>query len=213
MLFGFRCPVCRCVGHRLCHRCLDRLPHAGQIRPPEGIASARALLAYDADVQRLILAAKNGNRRDLLRWAADALIEREKIDGSDNGARFDVVSWIPASSAGRQKRGFDQGRVLARQVARRLDLPVQQLVARQRGEGQLGRKRVERLVGPTLRCIRSSPATVLVVDDVVTTGGSATAFAAAVRGAGAHQIHLLSAAAVGSLPADTVQFRDCRGGG
>lgn len=196
MFFGFRCPVCRCVGRRLCHLCLERLPPAGHVRSPQGIASACALLAYDADVQRLILAAKNGNRRDLLRWVADALVDGEKIGAINSGVVFDVVSWMPASSVGRQKRGFDQGRVLARQVARRLDLPVQQLVTRQRGEGQIGRSRGQRLTGPTLRCVRTPPARILVVDDVVTTGGSAAAFAAATKVAGATEVHLATAAAV-----------------
>lgn len=166
------------------------------MQPPKGFASAIALLAYVPEVQKLVLAAKNGNRRDLLGWAAGELIRESTSAGSNRLGEIDVVTWMPASSEGLRRRGYDQGYVLARAVAKTLGLPCQRLVTRKRGESQIGRSRLERLAGPKLSSVKEAPPRVLVVDDVVTTGGSAAALALVVAAAGAQQVHLATVAAV-----------------
>ena len=200
MLLGFQCPICNQTGPRFCRRCLERLPPAGRIRPLPGVSSAKAVWAYDYGVQRLVLAAKNGNRRDLLKWAATELVGQGIDLGSGHsasgGQQVDVVTWMPASSDGRRRRGFDQGQELARVVASSLEVPCRRLVGRRRGESQIGRSRQQRLVGPTLFGVRAAPRRVLVVDDVVTTGGSVAALAKVVRRQGASEVHFLAVAAV-----------------
>ena len=62
-------------------------------------------------------------------------------------------------------------------------------------EGQTGRSRAERLMGPTLRPTGPSPARVVVIDDVTTTGASLSRAAMALRGAGARSVHALCVAA------------------
>lgn len=134
---------------------------------------------------------KYRNERSPLPGLGRALAAR----ASDLGAvRATAVTWIPTTPARRRERGFDHAQLLARHVARHLGLPLQRLLVRDGGPPQTGRSRVERLDGPRLRPARSAVGLVLAVDDVVTTGATATAAAAALRWAGADEVWVLAAA-------------------
>jgi len=65
------CPGCRAVPARrwLCRRCAAALaarPPIGPIAPPDGLDRALVLHRYDPLIRRVVLAGKNGARRDLL---------------------------------------------------------------------------------------------------------------------------------------------------
>ena len=149
-----------------------------------------APFVYDPRIGRIIVAAKNGGRLDALRLLA-AQIEPGWPD------EVKVVTWVPASRDRARRRGFDQGRVIARLLARRHGLRVRRLLVRARGEHQAGAGRVDRLVGPTLAVLRAPPKRVLVVDDVATTGASLSAAAEALRRAGAKEVYGATIAVAG----------------
>jgi predicted amidophosphoribosyltransferase len=108
---------------------------------------------------------------------------------------------VPAAAAHRRERGFDQGQLLARAVARKLPgVPARRLLDRQPGPAQTGRDRAERLIGPTLALHRGarSTGTVVLLDDVRTTGASLATGAAILRTAGAQRV---VAATIAATPA------------
>lgn len=152
----------------------------------------RALYEYDSVSRSLVLSGKNFGRRDLLREAARSMAaEVDRAFGVD----FDAVSFVPATASHRRERGFDQGRVLARAVARSLDLPSRPLL-RRRGASQKGRDREERFAGPEIRTrVARVPATILLIDDVITTGASLQAASRALRSAGAEHVSAITIAA------------------
>lgn len=171
MFFERRCPICGRSDSQVCPSCASRLRPAPSVRV-EGIDAVIALLAYDDASARLILAAKNGGRRDLLRWAAAHLADEVDRTGFDRPA-IDLVTWVPAHPRQRRDRGYDQGEVLARHIGRRLGVRCRSTLWRRGGASQKGRGRLDRLDGPTVRARRRSVAgTVLLVDDVTTTGTS-----------------------------------------
>ncbi len=100
----------------------------------------------------------------------------------------DLVSWVPATPKRRRSRGFDQGELLARAVARRLGIQPRRLLRRSDNRAQTARDRKGRMEGPRLhpvgRQLRLAP-TVLLVDDVCTTGATLAAAAAVLRHRGA----------------------------
>lgn len=108
----------------------------------------------------------------------------------------DVVTWCPAAPGSRRRRPFDQSELLARAIGHRLGVRVRRLLRRESGDpAQTDRDRFGRLAGPTLSAaspLRGSPR-VLLVDDVATTATTLRVGAAALRGAGAGEVHGLVA--------------------
>jgi predicted amidophosphoribosyltransferase len=112
------------------------------------------------------------------------------------------VSWVPVHPRRRRDRGFDQAEELARALAAVLGIPVAPTVTRvtattaQHGLGQ--RARLANLVGafivPSERAAFVSGRWPILVDDVVTTGATLSACAAALRSAGAIGVSALAVA-------------------
>lgn len=114
------------------------------------------------------------------------------------GLRPEVVTWVPLSRRRRAERGFDQAEALARVVARRLAVPVRRLLVRRGGDAltQAGRDRAGRLAAMRGRFVGTGPVggSVLLVDDVLTTGATAAACVQALLEAGAGRVSVLTAA-------------------
>jgi len=110
---------------------------------------------------------------------------------------------VPLAAARRRKRGFNQAEQLSRALARRVGLPVVDCLERAgpAGASQVGRDRQERisaLAGAVrLRMSACAPTRAVLVDDVVTTGATLAACAAALRNAGAAEIGAVAYARTG----------------
>lgn len=106
----------------------------------------------------------------------------------------DVVTWVPTSPARRRSRGFDHAELLARAVARAIGRPCRPMLRRRPGPPQTGKSLAERRRGPSFEARGRPLPRVLVVDDVVTSGATLTAAAAALRAAGIQEVSALVAA-------------------
>lgn len=122
--------------------------------------------------------------------AAATLVEPER------SRRLSVVTWAPTSAPRKRARGVDQAEVVATAVARTLRVPVRGLLRRGPGPAQTGRPRAQRLSGPAFVSVGTVETSggVLLVDDVVTTGATMSAAAAALREAGAATVFGLALA-------------------
>jgi ComF family protein len=209
VLLPQRCVACGSAGEQVCERCLTRLPRitsplcarcgAPTSWPVEhcrectgrrlAFASARAAVEYDAAVKALVSAWKERGLRRLAEVAA-ALVE-ETVPRPEAAA----IAFIPPDGDRSVKRGHHPAERLARELGKRWALPVVPLLARtrtlpaQRGLSLLERRRNVR---NAFRATHKPPSTVVLVDDVYTTGSTVGAAASALRKAGARRVTVVT---------------------
>jgi ComF family protein len=114
--------------------------------------------------------------------------------------RFDAIVPMPLHWRRRWDRGFNQAALLAREIARRWNVPLRTVARRTRATkpqaGLTNAKRRANVRGAfsVKSGVRLDGLRVLLVDDVLTTGASAGACAVALKRAGAKHVALLTLA-------------------
>ena len=152
-------------------------------------AQARAAVAYDEPVRRIVAAWKERGLRRLGAWAADVVVEIVPRPDAD------AVAFVPPDRDRRLWRGHHAAEPLARELGRRWELPVEQLLRRtrpaqrQRGLDQVERRRNVRDAFGAAAPVRGR---ILLVDDVYTTGATANAAASTLRRAGAQRLEVVT---------------------
>jgi ComF family protein len=115
---------------------------------------------------------------------------------------FDAIVPVPLHWRRRWQRGFNQSALLAAAIARRYGIPVRGWLCRTRATptqaGLTNARRRSNVTGAFRvgRRARVSGRRILLVDDVMTTGATAGACAAALKRAGAKYVALLTLARV-----------------
>jgi predicted amidophosphoribosyltransferase len=213
LILPVRCVVCAAPGEQLCPACRDALP---RLRPPLcarcgkpvewpvercaecagrrlAFASARAAVAYDDRVRRLVRGWKERGLRRLAAAAGDAVADA--LPAPEVAA----LTFVPADRARGLERGYQPAEQLARELGERWALPVGPLLrrtrpaVRQRGLSLADRRRN---IAGAFAPARRSPTSVCLVDDVYTSGSTANAAASALRKGGARRIEVVTFARV-----------------
>ena len=208
LLLPARCVACGRGGAVVCAACLDSLP---RIRPPLcercggptawpvsrcsecagrrlAFATARAAVAYDERVRAIVTGWKEHGLRRLASTAADVVVSTVARPEAD------ALTFVPPDRDRLLQRGHHPAERLARELGRRWGLPVQPLLSRARP--------APRQAGATLAdrrrnvrgafAGRSAPAGVCLVDDVYTSGATASAAATALRRSGARSVTVVT---------------------
>ena len=213
LILPVRCVVCDAAGEQLCRACCDALPRLGpplcdrcgaptawpvaRCRECSGrrlaFASARAAVAYDERVRRLVRSWKERGLRTLAAPAADAVADTLPPPGAT------ALTFVLPDRGRGLERGHHPPERLARELGERWSLPVLRLlgrtrpVPRQRGLSLADRRRN---VAGAFAPARESPTRVVLVDDVYTSGSTASAAASALRKAGARRVEVVTFARV-----------------
>lgn len=153
--------------------------------------SARAAIVYRGPVRPLVRAWKEGGLRPLSSLAAEFVAGRVPRPAAD------VITHIPPDGDRSLRRGHHPAEGLARELGRIWDLESRGLVSRRRSVArQTGLPREERRanVRGAFGCTEPVRGTVVLVDDVYTTGATVGAAATALRAVGAGEIHVVTLA-------------------
>jgi predicted amidophosphoribosyltransferase len=189
-------PLCAACGRScrpeavVCTRCGRRLAAAEPLlgKGPPGLDRAWSSAAYEGVARDLVAALKF---RRLLP-VADVMADRIHWLAPAHMLSGAMVPVPPAPSRLRL-RGFDPAGELAAALAERLQAPLEPCLVRRGGGRQVGRRRAERVGHPPQIHARGQvPRSVVLVDDVLTTGATLTACARALRAAGAARVVALT---------------------
>ena len=199
------CPLCQrgLVGWEnvICSHCEAELTQC-VLTPPERLSTHEPLtlcisaFAYESAARKLVHHLKYRNNATvapiLALYMCAALL--------DSPARrdWDAVVPVPLHSTRLRQRGYNQAELLAEEIARcfRMTLRSDLLMRIKATKSQTTRTAEERLAameGVFETSVQVSGLRILLVDDVLTTGATATACAKALLHAGAAQVTLLTA--------------------
>jgi ComF family protein len=183
-------PLCGACGRPcaarepICARCVVALAATrGGTFELAGVGAVSWAAEYRGAARQLVTGLKFGHRVQLA-----AIIAGATAASLGPAPVTDVVA-VPAAPARRRRRGFDPAELIAAELSRALGVRRATPLRRADGPRQVGRRRAERLAAPPLIWpVGESPRRVLLVDDVLTTGATLVACAAALRRAGAVEI-------------------------
>jgi len=204
-----RCVVCGSDGVVLCSACDSRLARLGRPRcercgaptawPVErcrecsgrriAFACARAAVAYDDAAKRLVGAWKERGQRALGEVAA------EIVDEVLARPSAYTITFVPADHDRLLKRGHNPAQRLAEALGQRWQLPVVPLLQRAPGRApQKGLTLAERRrnVRGAFAATGPVPKTIVLVDDVYTSGATVSAAATALRKDGASRVEVVT---------------------
>lgn len=194
VFFPERCAFCDCVvnaGVAVCDKCSDALPR--QERPlclRCGLSKADctckstatvldgvcAPFRYEGAVKHGILRFKeNGTALTAAHYAKEIA---ETVLQEFEDVSFDAVTFVPMEETDKRRRGYNQSEWLAKEVAKRLDLPVEPLLRKvfsTKPQKEVPADKREGNLRGALDCAENADVAgkcLLVVDDVSTTGAT-----------------------------------------
>jgi len=152
-------------------------------------ASARAAVAYDDAAKRLVGAWKERGQRTIAALAA------EIVDSVVARPTAYTLTFVPADHDRLLKRGHNPAQRLAESLGRQWQLPAVPLLGRKPGRApQKGLTLAERRrnVRGAFAAVEPVPTTIVLVDDVYTSGATVSAAATALRKAGARRVDVVT---------------------
>lgn len=201
--------------YNLCAECTSKLPTVGEhvclvcgvplsdesdfcmrcINTDREFLLNHAPLVYEGEAQKLIHTLKFGKKKYIAKtlgaMMADEFIKRKMS--------AEIAVFVPMTEWEEKQRGFNQSELLAREVADRLGLPLLPALVKTKdtsAQKQLTRKEREENLKGAFACVYGEVKhrSILLIDDVFTTGATANACAHVLSKAGAREVSVLTAA-------------------
>lgn len=198
LIFPTKCIVCRKLLEggppRFCPACLDKLPYTtgGGRQKGDFFSDCVSPVLYEKQMREAILRYKFGGARSYASAFGTLLAScvYEELEG-----KYDIITWVPLDPRRRRKRGYDQTRLLAEVVCRRLDRELIPCLKKKKGvkaQSATGAPEARRANISGAYTV-TDPAVVadkriLIIDDIVTSGSTLSECAKMLLLAGAEDV-------------------------
>ena len=198
LLFPPKCFFCRRVLHdscdECCEKCLETLPYTefGGMQEGDYFDFCISPFYYRDNVRKSILRFKFANAPHFAtlygKILADCIIEYPDI-------HYDTITWVPLSVKRKRSRGYDQAKLLALETANNLDDEAVQTLTKTydvqpqsylRGIEERRRNISGAFEVSSLEYV--SGKTILLIDDIITTGSTLSECAKVLLEAGANNV-------------------------
>ena len=161
-----------------------------------------SLYRYEAAARRMIAALKSGNSPELGRFLGE-----RSADRFGSRALPDIITFVPVSKKRRRERGYNQAELIARSLGRRLGVPVRELLFSFGAGNQKRMHYHERFLNMLGRFGDDGNGdfvgrSVLLVDDVFTTGSTVNECARVLKKMGVASVFSLTVARVDNKKVD-----------
>ncbi len=205
LLFPPNCVLCRGAvskGMQICDTCADEIQGQYRLQKHISIAEcsdAAAALQYKGKVQRALLSCKYGQKNIIGKWGGE-IITACLADHLPEW-KPDCVTYVPTTLGHWWKRGFHLPTIFAAEAAKQCGLPcIRTLRRKWFAKSQLkthsaqDRHENAKHTYSLYKEIDLTGKRIVLVDDVLTTGATATACAAILREMGAAEVFFVSLA-------------------
>ena len=203
LLFPPKCVLCRKLlaidESDLCHSCRSDTPEhpKSRIKLPY-IADWLALWYYEHTVRSSLLRYKFGNARSYAQTYGRLLAMRITQEAKE----YDLLTWIPTSLWRKWRRGYDQVELLAKAVGEELGVTPVRILKKirnnppQSGFSDASQRRANVLgVYKIMNSQQVRGKRILLLDDIITTGATASEAAKTLLTAGAKEVFCAAVAA------------------
>lgn len=195
LIFPARCTLCGKItagGRRVCNSCMKHNPpqaHFRLLEEPEFSLFCVSAYEYEGQARQAILQYKFRGKKEKATGFAQALT----LALPPRWQTADVVCWVPVSHQRRRERGYDQSELVARKVAKAIGRPcrklLQKVVDNQPQHELNADQRWENVRNVYLADNKQCQGkTILLIDDIVTTGATMLECASCLLRAGAKEV-------------------------
>ena len=191
-LDGQRCEICldkiNTIG--LCKNCLSKRPFYTRLY---------SSYVYEGAIKELILKFKSGNNKFLKNYFVDIALDNIPDEIIE---KCSLITNVPCSKHKLKKRGYDQAQLIAKGISEKTDIPYKEALYRISGEktAVLSRKHREKTVEERYSfCTNVYGETVLLIDDVCTTGSTLNFCSRQLKKAGAKEVFCFTIARTDKL--------------
>ena len=202
LFYPTKCAFCHKLtgGEKICKSCRDALPRTpkgAQVQKFPFISACLSPLYYTGNVRESLLRYKFGSLSAYAEVYAPFMAKC--ID--ENEISCDIITWVPLSRKRLRKRGYDQARLLAEELSRISGIGCCRLLQKTRnnpaqsGTGSAEKRRAN--VSGVYRAADEDQVkgkSILLVDDIVTTGATLSECARVLISAGAREVKAVTVA-------------------
>ncbi len=218
LLFPPRCPVCDCIADNrqlICPACKSALPYIkGKVcekcgkpvgaarglcpdcqRAAKSFTQARAVWMLEGEIKEALYRFKFCNRKDYAPFFSKEAAQA--LEGWIKEAAPEAIVPVPMHKKRERERGYNQSLLIAKELSAVTQIPVRNdiIVKTHNTKPQKELSAVERKNNLKnafkIMCDDVQLKSILVVDDIYTTGSTADAVAKTLRGAGVGNVYVL----------------------